>query len=96
MRVIYNYTAFLNTNILFCQDYTNSRASTSSSGSSNPEFNDGTSATLTENSDVILEQRLHKIAKSDSKTKSKANKTSNLKDREREKKKERRDFKDEK
>lgn len=72
------------------KDYTNSNASTSSSS-----LNNGTSATLTGDSDIIIEQKPHKIGKSDSKSKSKGNKSSHLKDREREKK-DRSDFRVEK
>ncbi|XP_043248601.1 myocardin-related transcription factor B-like isoform X1 [Colletes gigas] len=73
------------------KDYTNTRASTSSSsstsgGQSNAE------GTVAADSSTVLE---HKVAKGDSKSKSKAKKADSLKDKERDRKEARRESKDE-
>lgn len=73
------------------QDYTNSRASTSSSSSTSGAQLNNEGIVAGDNS-VLLD---HKVVKGDSKSKSKAKKVDSIKDKERDRKEGRRDSKDE-
>ena len=73
------------------QDYTNTRASTSSSSStSGGQLN--TEGIVAADTSAVLD---HKVAKGDSKSKTKAKKADSLKDKERDRKEARRESKDE-
>lgn len=72
------------------QDYTNTRASTSSSSSTSGELQLNTEGIVAADTSAVLE---HKVVKGDTKSKSKAKKVDCLKERER--KEARRESKDE-
>lgn len=74
------------------QDYTNTRASTSSSSSTSGELQLNTEGIVAADTSAVLE---HKAVKGDTKSKSKAKKVDCLKEKERDRKEGRRESKDE-
>lgn len=74
------------------QDYTNARASTSSSSSATSGSQLNTEGIVAADASAVLD---HKVAKGDPKAKSKAKKADCLRDKERDRKEARRESKDE-